>query len=45
MIQILINHLDAVTLGERVHTIAFTVFVVLGTLCLFLGPDAPTRDR
>jgi hypothetical protein len=27
------------SLAEELHTIGFTVFVVVGTACCFLGPD------
>jgi hypothetical protein len=30
--------------AEELHTICFTVFVVVGTACCFMGPD-PTNAR
>jgi hypothetical protein len=32
------------SLAEELHTICFTVFVVVGTACCFMGPD-PTNAR
>lgn len=32
------------SLAEELHTLGFTLFVVVGTACFFLGPD-PTVPR
>jgi hypothetical protein len=32
------------SLAEELHTICFTVFVIVGTLCCFVGPDVDPRQ-
>jgi hypothetical protein len=39
------NHFDAMSLAEKLHTICFTAFVIAGTLCVFLGSDAHDRGH
>jgi hypothetical protein len=31
------------SLAEELHTICFTVFVIVGTLCCFVGPENPRQ--
>jgi hypothetical protein len=31
------------SLAEELHTICFTVFVIVGTLCSFVGPENPRQ--
>jgi hypothetical protein len=40
----LVNLFDAMSLAEELHTICFTVFVVVGGLCCFLRSDLPPRS-
>jgi hypothetical protein len=32
------------SLAEALHTISFTVFLVVGTTCCFVGPDVYPRQ-
>jgi hypothetical protein len=31
------------SLAEELHTICFTVFVIVGTVCCFVGPENPRQ--
>ena len=32
------------SLAEELHTICFTVFVIVGTVCCFVGSEDPRRS-
>ncbi len=35
--------LAGMSLVEELHTVCFTIFVMLGTVCCFIGPEGPRR--
>src|SRR5262249_33803201 len=37
------NLLAGMSLTEELHTVGFTIFVVIGSVCCFFGPEKPQR--
>jgi hypothetical protein len=44
MLHALASLFAGMSLAEELHTVSFTLFIVVGTACCFLGPD-PTSPR
>jgi len=39
----LANLFAGMSLAEALHTVGFTIFVVIGSLCCFVGPEQPRQ--
>jgi len=37
--------LAGMSLAEELHTVGFTIFVVLGSVCCFIGREGPRRNQ
>ncbi len=40
MLHGLANLLAGMSLAQELHTIGFTIFIVIGSVCCFVGPEA-----
>ena len=43
MVHGLASFFAGISLADELHTICFTVFVIVGTVCCFVGPEDPRQ--
>ena len=43
MLYGLANLLAGMSLAEELHTVGFTIFVVIGSVCCFFGSETPRQ--